>query len=152
MTPSRQWTPLNEFRDMLVTSQLSPPPRCALGQLEEHHQRGSRAAIVPCLPMPKALDSRKVFPFERLNKQIKGLAGVLIEAGGAEAVGRCPGKSVGWRAMPPAFGLNLKRYGASRPVTTGDFSIPHRTARAVPLKVGGSGLAGLGGGEHWGHR
>jgi hypothetical protein len=43
--------------------------------------------------------------------------------------------------MPPTFGLNLKRYGASRPVTTGGFSIPHRTARAVPLKVGGIGLA-----------
>ena len=41
--------------------------------------------------------------------------------------------------MAPTFGLNLKRYGASRPVTTGDFSIPHRTARAVPLKAGGIG-------------
>jgi hypothetical protein len=34
----------------------------------------------------------------------------------------------------------LKRYGASRPVTTGNFSIHHRTARAVPRKVGGIGL------------
>jgi hypothetical protein len=53
--------------------------------------------------MPKALDSRKVFPFERLNKQIKGLAGVLLEAGAAEVAWRCLGKSVGWRPMPPAF-------------------------------------------------
>ena len=61
----------------------------------------------------------------------------LLEAGAADAAWRCLGKSVGWRAMPPAFGLNLKRYGASRPVTTGQFRPPHRTARAVPLEVGG---------------
>jgi hypothetical protein len=41
--------------------------------------------------------------------------------------------------MPPTFGLNLKRYGASCPVTTGNFSIHHRTARTVPLKAGGLG-------------
>jgi hypothetical protein len=40
------------------------------------------------------------------------------------------------RKVPPAFGFNLKRHGASRPVTTGNFSIHHRTARAVPLKAG----------------
>jgi hypothetical protein len=43
------------------------------------------------------------------------------------------------RKVPPAFGFNLKRHGASRPVTTGNFSIHHRTARAVPLKAGAIG-------------
>ncbi len=43
------------------------------------------------------------------------------------------------RSMPPAFGSNWKRNGASRPVTTGNFSIHHRTARAVPPKAGGIG-------------
>jgi hypothetical protein len=38
---------------------------------------------------------------------------------------------------PPAFGNKSKRYGASRPVTTGNFSIHHRTARAIPLQAGG---------------
>ena len=47
----------------------------------------------------------------------------------------------GHRPIPPTFGPHLKRYGASRPVTTGNFSIHHRTARAVPLKVAGIGLA-----------
>ncbi|MEY3457090.1 MAG: hypothetical protein RL215_247, partial [Planctomycetota bacterium] len=37
--------------------------------------------------------------------------------------------------MPRTFGFNLKRYGASRPVTTEEFSIRHRTACTVPLKV-----------------
>jgi hypothetical protein len=36
--------------------------------------------------------------------------------------------------------IEAKRYGASRPVTTGNFSIHHRTARAVPLKVGAIGV------------
>jgi hypothetical protein len=43
----------------------------------------------------------------------------LLEAGAAEAAWGCLGKSVGWRAMAPLFGLKLKRYGASRPVTAG---------------------------------
>ena len=51
-----------------------------------------------------------------------------------------PGES----PIPPAFGFNLKRYGASRPVTTGDFRIHHRTARAVPLKAGAIGRVARG--------
>jgi hypothetical protein len=43
----------------------------------------------------------------------------------------------GARPLPPAFGSKSKRYRGSRPVTTGNFSIHHRTARAVPLEVSG---------------
>ena len=50
--------------------------------------------------------------------------------------------------MPPAFGSKLKRYGASRPVKTGTFSIHHRKAHAVPL-TGGAILWKLAAGTHF---
>ena len=42
-----------------------------------------------------------------------------------------------WASRPHhPFGCNSKRYGASRPVTTRNFSIHHRAARTLPLKAG----------------
>lgn len=40
----------------------------------------------------------------------------------------------------PAFGFKLKRFGASRSVSTRTESPHHRTARAIRLKVGAIGL------------